>query len=78
MDRIQNPILIAEGKVVFIGYKEGFSNIYIADLESANVEALTNRQSDARKDIFSNLLCCVNSQSSVGQVEILFSSGLYL
>lgn len=43
--RIQHPVLMKDMKVVFIGYQDGFSNIFIADLARGSFEKVTQGQS---------------------------------
>lgn len=45
IERIQQPVLIEKSKIAFIGYQDGFSNIYVANLKDGSVEKLTQGQS---------------------------------
>lgn len=45
IDRIQSPVLLNEQEVAFIGYEDGFSNLYIANLTTNAVEKITKGQS---------------------------------
>ena len=42
LDRIQNPVWIADQRVAFIGYQNGYSNIYSADLLSSLLNPITH------------------------------------
>lgn len=44
IDRIQDAMLMDEKNVAFIGYQEGFSNIYVANLETNQIERITEGQ----------------------------------
>ncbi|MEZ4703884.1 MAG: hypothetical protein R3A11_01565 [Bdellovibrionota bacterium] len=43
-ERIQYPNVVDEHTLVFIGYKDGYSNLYRADLQSNGIEPLTQGQ----------------------------------
>lgn len=42
IEKIQNPVLINEQNVAFIGYDNGFSNIYLANLDTRKLEKMTS------------------------------------
>lgn len=44
IDRIQHPVLLGGSKVAFIGYQDGFSNIFVANLGDESFEKLTQGQ----------------------------------
>ncbi|MEZ4846897.1 MAG: DPP IV N-terminal domain-containing protein [Bdellovibrionota bacterium] len=44
IDRIQDAVMIDNQTVAFIGYQEGFSNIYLANLEKSSAEKITKGQ----------------------------------
>lgn len=45
VDRIQDPVLIGDSKVAFIGYQDGFSNLYMANLQTLQLEQITKGKS---------------------------------